>query len=84
MVSQAVTYVGSFPSRERGLKQLQRISFLLIPESFPSRERGLKLSIFAEVGGNEKSFPSRERGLKLLKHFQILVPIRRSLRGNVD
>ena len=33
----------SFPSRERGLKPIQRVILFVIFWSFPSRERGLKL-----------------------------------------
>ena len=55
----------SLPSRERGLKSMDKNDHHLHQRSLPSRERGLKCnkSVSGVVG--LVSLPSRERGLKL-------------------
>ena len=54
----------SLPVRERGLKQLNRCSFIKGISSLPVRERGLKLISIVFQDIDKLSLPVRERGLK--------------------
>ena len=56
---------GSLPSRERGLKFVNRDRVVIPKLSLPSRERGLKFDRSVTGYALWKSLPSRERGLKL-------------------
>ena len=56
----------SLPSRERGLKYVQRGGNGEASQSLPSRERGLKYLLVRVIYGDGQSLPSRERGLKYM------------------
>ena len=57
----------SLPSRERGLKFVDKLKHVIALGSLPSRERGLKSLVLCVVSDEGfGSLPSRERGLKFI------------------
>ena len=76
--------LGSLPSRERGLKYIDKGLDPIGALSLPSRERGLKFVRHQTLAGTEGSLPSRERGLKSWYHDGKRELVSRSLHGSVD
>ena len=65
----------SLPSRERELKQQDRLAGAAFNRSLPSRERELKHYAYCRPTHQQKSLPSRERELKHIRPVFIVCAI---------